>query len=286
MKTLLLLCISIITLYAHTIPSFAFLAYSGEEWIVCVVKNGKTTEIKLKEEPHTFDYNFKNDHIIYVGADSKLRLYTQGTERELQLPYKKSGFTQPSFLCEDDLVYAVELINKNSRSTRIVKIDLKDDTMQSVVKQNSSQFEPQECNEREILFSNLICNQGCAKLIQEIWIKNLVTGFSQQLTLLNAFSTNSSVHYGSHMMFFNSNKNDNYNIWAKDLSSDARSFQVTFSEDIDTNPVAIDEKSFLYIRNSGAGESIMYGDLQGKFYEIKLLKEYNKIRQLKVNRCD
>ncbi len=286
MKIIFVCLISIYTLFAYTIPSIAFLAYNGEEWIVCVLENGKITEIQLDEEPHSFDYNFKNDQIVYVGADSKLRFYVHGDERELQLPYKHSGFTQPSFLCEDNLVYAVELINKNSRSTKIVQIDLKDDSLQTVVKQNSSQFEPVECDERSILFTNLVCNQGCAKLIQEIWIKNLVTGLSEQVTLLNAFSTNPSIHYGSHMMFFNSNRYDNYNIWAKKIDDDARAFQVTFSEAIDTDPVAINDNSFLFIRNNGSKQTIMYGDLQGQLYEIKLLKEYNKIRQLKVQRCD
>jgi len=286
MKIALLLFLGLCTLYAQTLPPFAFLAYSDDRWKVCVVKDTKVSEIDLEEEPHSFDYNFKNGDIIYVGANSKLRLRSQNSEREVKLPYDRSGFTQPSFLCEHNAVYAVELINKSSRSTKIVKINLQNDSFESVVMQNSSQFEPLECDDRNILFTNLICNQGCGKLIQEIWLKNTITGISEQVTLLNAFSTNPTVHYGSHMMFFNSNKGDNYNIWAKELSNDEKSFQVTFSEAVDTDPVAIDERAFLYIRNDNARQSIMYGDLNGKFYEIKLLKEYNKIRQLKVNRCD
>lgn len=53
----------------------------------------------------------------------------------------------------------------------------------------------------------------------------------------------------------------------------------------DTFAKAIGQGAFLYVRQDKGSHSIMYSDIKGKSYEIKLLKQYNKIRQLKVNTC-
>ncbi|WP_296824462.1 hypothetical protein [Sulfurovum sp.] len=286
MKIVLMMLVALWTLYAQTLPKMAFLGYDKKDWLVYVTQeDGTVKAIKLAQEPHSFDYNFKTGQILYIGSDGTLRLYHQGTERELKFPETTSSYIQPSFSCKKDLAYAVELINGNSKSTKIVSIDLKDDSLTTVVQQNSSQFEPSEINDQTLLFTNLVCNNGCGKLIQEIWQKDMIMGESNQLTLLNAFSNNPSVHPDGHWLFFSSNKNGNYHIWGKDLHTNDRSIPVTMGTTSDTFANAIGNGAFLYIRQNKSNFSIMYGDIKGKSYEIKLLKEYNKIRQLKVNSC-
>ncbi|RLA72837.1 MAG: hypothetical protein DRG78_23290 [Epsilonproteobacteria bacterium] len=286
MKIVLIMIICIYSLYADKLPAMAFLGYNGDAWVVCLTKSdGSVKEIVLEQEAHAFDYNFKRDEILYIGENGKLRLYSKGSERELNLPYKKSAYTQPSFSCKKDFAYAVELIDKNSKSTQIVSIDLRNDSLESVVKQTSSQFEASEIDAQRLLFTNLICNRGCAKLIQEIWKKNRVTGESEQLTLLNSFSSNPSVQYNDNWIFFSSNKNGTYHIWAKNLDSSEASLQITEGDYTDSFPASLGRGSFLYLRQNKNRNFIMYGDINRKFYKIKLLKEYNKIRQLKVNRC-
>jgi len=274
------------TLYADTLPTMAFLGYNNKEWLVCITqKDGRIKEIKLKEEPRSFDYDFKTGKILYIGSDGTFRLYSKGSERELQLPNTTSKYTQPSFSCKGDQAYAVELLNGNSKSTEIVLIDLEHDTFTTVVHQNSSQFEPSEINDRRVLFTNLVCNIGCGKLMQEIWQKDMVLGESNQLTLLNAFSDNPSISPDDHWLFFSSNKNGTYHIWGKDLNANDRSIQVTTGTATDTFPQAIGKGAFLYVRQDKSNYSVMYADVKGKSYEVKLLKRYNKIRQLKVNTC-
>ena len=286
MKIVLIMIICVYSLYAAKLPAMAFLGYNGDAWLVCLTKeDGSVKEIALEQEPHAFDYNFKRDEILYIGENGKLRLYAKGSEREVKMPYEKSAYAQPSFSCEKDFAYAVELIDKNSKSTQIVSIDLRDDSFESVVKQNSSQFEASELDARRLLFTNLICNRGCSKLIQEIWKKNRVTGESEQLTLLNSFSSNPSAQYDDEWIVFSSNKNDTYHIWAKNLDSNEASVQVTEGDYIDSFPASLGKGSFLYVRQSENENFIMYGNIKREFYKIKLSKEYSKIRQLKVNRC-
>ncbi len=286
MKIILIMIVGLWTLYAETLPTMAFLGYDNEDWLVCVTQeDGTTKEIKLEQEPRSFDYDFKTGQILYVGSDGILRLYEKGSERELKLPDTTSSYTQPSFSCKKDLAYAVELIDGNSKSTQIVLIDLKRDTLTIAVRQNSSQFEPSEINDQALLFTNLVCNNGCGKLIQEIWKKDKIRGESDQLTLLNAFSSNPSIHPNDHWLFFSSNKNGNYHIWGKDLNTDDRSTQMTVGSTTDSFVKSIGKGAFLYIRQDKSNHSIMYGDIKGKSYEVKLEKQYNKIRQLKVNTC-
>jgi len=286
MKIILMMVIVLWTLYADTLPKMAFLGYDNKEWLVCIThENGTIKEIKLEQEPHSFDYNFKTGQILYIGSDGTLRLYDEGNERELKFADTTNAYTEPSFSCKKDMAYAVELKNRNSKSTEIVSIDLKDDSLTTVVRQNSSQFEPIEINDRKLLFTNLVCNNGCGKLMQEIWQKDMIIGESNQLTLLNAFSINPSVHPDGHWLFFSSNKNGNYHIWGRDLDSDGRSIQLTQGTSTDTFPKAIGNGAFVYIRQNKSSYSIMFGDIKGKSHEIKLLKQYNKIRQLKVNIC-
>ncbi len=285
MKIILIMLVSLLALCAN--PAMAFLAYDDEKWLVCITQtDGSIKEITLNEEPHTFDYNFQTQQILYTGSYGKLHLYHNGSERELQLPYKTSAYTQPSFSCQKSFAYAVELIEGNSKSTRIVLIDLKDDTLKTAVLQNSSQFEPSEINAHTLVFSNLVCNQGCGKLMQEIWQKNIATGEADQLTLLNAFSNNPSIHFDDQWIFFSSNKNGNYHIWGKDLKSDRRAKELTFGTATDTFPGAIGEGSFVYLHQHKSHHKIMQGTFTGKSDEIILSKQYNKIRQLKVNLCN
>ena len=286
MKIVLIMIVGLWTLYAEKLPTMAFLGYDDKDWLVCITQeDGTTKEIKLEQEPRSFDYNFKTGQILYVGSNGILRLYHKGSERELKLPDTTSSYTQPSFSCKNDLAYAVELIEGNSKSTQIVLIDLDHDILTTVVQQNSSQFEPSETNDRTLLFTNLVCNNGCGKLIQEIWQKDKIMGESDQLTLLNAFSNNPSLHPDDHWLFFSSNKNGNYHIWGKDLNMGDRSSPMTVGSSTDSFVKAIGKGAFLYIRQDKSNHSIMYGDIKGKSYEVKLLKQYNKIRQLKVNTC-
>lgn len=286
MRYIFILIVNFYTLFGSTIPEMAFLSYSGDAWQVTLIQSdGSSKDIKLKEEPRSFDYNFKTDAILYVGSAGKLYLYSNGSQRELDLPYEKNSYIQPSFSCGTNEAYAVELIDNNSKSTRIVLIDLKNDTIERVVSQNSSQFEPSEIDARRLLFTSLTCNVGCGKLIQELWKKDRVSGISEQVTLLNSFSNNPSVHFNGESVFFSSNKNDSYHIWAKNLNSDKRSVELTKGDFSDTSPAAITKDSFLYIHQDGANYSIMHGDIKGNSYKIELAMQYKQIRQLKVNRC-
>ncbi len=287
MKIILMMLMGLHMLYADALPTMAFLAYDDEQWVVCLTQtDGSVKEVILEEEPHTFDYNFQTGQILYTGSYGKLRIHHKGSERELKLPYQNSAYTQPDFSCQKELAYAVELIEGNSKSTHIVLIDLKNDALTTVIQQNSSQFEPSEIDNRTLLFTSLTCNQGCGKLMQEIWQKNSVTGESDQLTLLNAFSNNPTAHFNDQWIFFSSNKNGNYHIWGKNPKTDARAEELTFGNSTDTFPGAISKGSFVYIHHDKTNYRIMHADIRGKSYEVKLSKQYKKIRQLKVNTCD
>ena len=286
MKITILLLFSLMLLATDKLPAYAFLGYDGRDWVVSVIEpDGDTKEIRLQQEPHSFDYDFKKNRVIYIGDNGTLYLYDKGHESKVSLPKTTSKYTQPSFLCSLNAFYAVELLNGNSKSTQIISIDLNNSHVSTVVQQNSSQFEPSQINQQTLLFTNLVCNHGCGKLMQEIWKKDLVLGTSDQLTLLNAFSNNPSVHPNDHWLFFSSNKNESYHIWAKDLHSDKRAFEVTEGSGMDSFVNALGKGAFLYIRQDRGDHALMYGDIERSSYKIALPRPYEKIRQLKVNRC-
>ena len=288
LKSLLFSFLSIFSLsiYAEQ-PELAFLGYEQNDWIVVTAQaDGRVVEIQLKQEPHTFDYDFKTGQILYIGSDGKLYLKHKNSEKEIQLPYGKNGYTQPNFSCKTDLVYIVELIEGKSNKTRIMSIDLNSQKINSVIEQNSSQFEPSELNNSTFLFTNLICNKGCGKLIQELWQKSQITGLSEQITLLNAFSNNPSSHINDNWVFFSSDKNNNYHIWGKDLKNTEKAVQLTFSDNTDTFPGAIGNGQFLYVSQGSGKYVIKKGNINGKSTDLKLSKNYKSIRQLKVNTCE
>ena len=110
----------------------AFLGLVENEWKLIVYQ--RDTEFKSVEtsmEPHTFDYDFNNDQVVYVGADKSVRLISGGNEVIL-LEADLHSFTQPSFMPKEKSIVLVQLINGSSTATNIIRLDPQSKTIQPV----------------------------------------------------------------------------------------------------------------------------------------------------------
>ena len=282
-----LLSLGILTA-GYTRDLAVMLGYDGTSWRV-VFYDGteeKTRSVTLEEEPHGFDYDFRSHRLLYSDAMGQVHIRDLSVKRErlLALP-KENGYIQPVFSCQEGWVYLVELPKHSSRAARIVRVGLENGTKEIVVEQNSAQLEPMEVQDgRHLLFTSLSCNHGCGKLIQEIWWKDLISGESDQLTLLNAFNSHPVSKEGK--LYFVSNRGGAYHIWKQRLKEKGgAAVQLTHGDTTDTSPAPLQNGALLFIRHKNGRDHLILKTLSGGEKELPLERKYFKLRQLKVNRC-
>jgi Tol biopolymer transport system component len=121
-------------------------------------------------------------------------------------------------------------------------------------------------------------------LIQEIWWKDLISGESDQLTLLNAFNSHPVSKEGK--LYFVSNRGGAYHIWKQRLKEKGgAAVQLTHGDTTDTSPAPLQNGELLFIRHINGRDHLMLKTLSGGEKELPLERKYFKLRQLKVNRC-
>jgi hypothetical protein len=265
----------------------AMLGYDGEGWKILLYEgeSGKSHPLTTEEEPHGFDYDFRRERAIYSDAMGRVHLLEEGRERILPLP-KTDGYIQPSFDCSGERVYLVELPGHSSRAARIVAVDLKTGAKEIAVEQTSAQLEPVGADGgRSLIYTSLSCNRGCGGLLQEIWRMDTVHGRSEQLTLLNAFSSNPAVHAGDPRVYFSSNRGGHYHIWSLLPGKRCGEKELTRGEATDAFPAPLGRGDFLFLRSDAQGDRLMWGGRSGRSEALPLDPAYRQLRQLKVDRC-
>jgi len=268
-----------------TIPIFAqkfnisFIAYIDNSWkIVVCDDNFKCTTKSTLQEPRTYDYNFNDNSLIYIGSDKNLRFVKDNNETVL-IKVDKNAYTQPSFIDNNNIIL-VELINRNSKKTRIIKLNLSSKKITFLHTQNATSLDPY-LNKDKLYYANVSCVEGCGKIIQEIWNKDLITNISNQLTLKNSISYQPVATLDNKFIYFSSMDRDGYHIWRysnklKDIK------QITFGDVIDQFP-AIYKGNIMFIREIKDSYKLLYYK-DGKLIKIPLPKKYQKIRNLKVSK--
>ena len=258
----------------------AFLALVQNDWKVIALQHGEFKTIATEQEPHTFDHDFHNAQTVYVGADKSVRLVTAGKERML-LQADQHAFTQPSFVPGGQSVLLVKLVDGSSTNTNIVNLQPETQTTKTLVFQHSTQLDPFTLNSSELYYSNISCVEGCGKIIQEIWHKNLIAQTAEQLTLLNAIAHQPSVDQRGEWLYFSSNKKGNYHIWRLSLINDTYE-QLTEGDVTDSYPGVSRTGAVYFLRTVNNATSLLKREPDGVMTLIDLPPEYQKIRELKV----
>lgn len=252
-------------------------------WKLCVVEKGKEVlgEVATESEPRTPIFNIEGGKIAYVAADGDL--YEQDTEvsnnNNILKADSEHAYTQPAYDPSGEHLYIVELKEGASVDTDILVLDKTRRKNKPVVIQRSAQFEPNLPQENELFYSNVLCTMGCAKIIQEIWHMNILSGEAEQVTLMNSISRQPFLSFDGKWLYFSSNKKGNFHIWRMNLASNNYE-QITDGVVTDVNPV-LDKSNYLYfIRRSPQAIRLMRMSPSGELRPMVLPEGITDLRDL------
>lgn len=266
-------------LFAKT-PPLSFIALEKGNWHVVVCDETSTCHtLQTEQEPRTYDYDFATGNLVYIGSDKNVHLIVDNNE-SIFLKSGKSAYTEPSFIDQGQKIMLVELINGNSKKTKIITINLKHKKIKTLHSQYSTALEPYTNNSTDLYYANVSCVEGCNKIIQEIWHKNLHNQEANQLTLLNTLSHQPRADKDNHVVYFSSNKNGNYHIWAYNTHNQSNK-QLTFGEVTDGFP-SPSTQGLYFLRRVKNHTMLMHLSLKEDVSEVPLKQTYTKIRNLKV----
>jgi len=279
MKHILILITLGSVLFAKT-PPFSFVALEDESWHVIVCEDTSHCKtLKTNQEPRTYDYDFNSGNLIYVGSDKNVHLIINHKESIL-LKSDKNAYTEPSFIEEGKKIMIVELINGNSKKTKIITIDTKHQKMKTLHSQYSTSLEPYTNNKKDLYYANVSCVEGCNKIIQEIWHKDLVSKESNQLTLLNVLSHQPRSNKDNTVVYFSSIKKGHYHIWRYNIKT--HTSEALTSGDVTDGFPSPSKDGVYFLRRVGNHTSLMYYSKNGDIKDVPLKQNYTKIRNLKV----
>lgn len=266
-------------LFAKT-PPLSFIALEEGSWhvVVCNELNQCHT-VQTAQEPRTYDYDFTAGNLVYIASDKNVHLVVDNNETIL-LKSDKNAYTEPSFIGHGQKVMLVELIDGNSKKTKLISMDLRNKKTKTLHSQYSTALEPYSNNSTDLYYANVSCVEGCNKIIQEIWHKDLVTTEANQLTLLNALSHQPRSNKDHSLVYFSSNKNGSYHIWVYERLRHI-SEQITSGQVVDGFP-SPSQEGLYFLRRIENHTALMYLSKDKKLTEISLDKTYTKIRNLKV----
>ncbi len=257
---------------------FSFIGLERGSWILNVCESGQCRAIETEQEPRTYDYDFESNRTIYIASDKSVRLIFDGVEKKI-LESRTDSYTDPLFM-DDESVILVELINGNSTNTKIISIDFKGKERKTLHYQHSTALNPYCNDQKNLYYANVSCVEGCGKIIQEIWSKNLRSKEAQQLTMLNTISHQPSVDKKGHFLYFSAYTKGNYHIWKLSLREKVLE-QITKGDVTDAFPAPYKEGVF-FLRREKKSVKIMHLSHTGNLEEVTLPKAYKKIRNLKV----
>jgi len=261
-------------------PPLSFIALDDDSWHVVVCDETSTCHtLQTEQEPRTYDYDFVTGNLVYIASDKNVHIIIDNNESIL-LKSDKNAYTEPSFVDNGKKIMLVELIDGNSKKTKIITIDLKHKKIKTLHSQYSTALEPYGNNSKDLYYANVSCVEGCNKIIQEIWHKDLIDKEANQLTLLNTLSHQPRSNKDNSMVYFSSNKKGNYHIWAYNTRTYA-STQLTFGEVTDGFPSPV-EAGVYFLRRIKNHVALMYLSKKGDISEVQLKQTYIKIRNLKV----
>jgi hypothetical protein len=302
-----LLCFSMVSQANADLPAgLMMVAYDGDSWHPYVVKAGADDWIKIKEvrDPVSVTWQREKDAFLIKQNDGSISSYQLDTQEFTRLPsFDESTVTQ--LRAYQQGVVMVRLMDGKSRETSIFSAENSVDKPavnkpninkpninkpHVILRQASAQFHPYIHNDR-LYYAHVSCRAECRPLIQEVWSKHLLSGRTQQLTLLNATSYLYSVTADDRYGFISSNQRGYYHLARLDLHTGGINW-LTDGAVTDSFPSVSKNGSLYFIRRTPAGSRLM--KLPGAAHSrdvvseafvehIQLPADVQKIRYLELN---
>ena len=224
--------------------------------------------------------------LYYLDAASQLRrlAYSNGQDELILKAKGKHSYAQPFVDSASNQIFLVYMPAGESSKADIVKWDGKQ--VSPVVRQLSSQFEPFLHNGKWLYFGHVLCSIDCGRIIQEIWRKNLISGESEQITLLGHIARQPIVDTKGQWLYFSNNKAGRYHIWRQPLMTDGEMstpIAMTQGNVSDSDPALDDAGNLYFIRRVAAQASLMKLDASGEMQVMPLPDGVNEIRNLRIN---
>jgi Tol biopolymer transport system component len=237
-----------------------FIGLENGHWRIFLVgKSGVPRALETKSSPRTAAVSLARETVAYIGADGHIYQMplAGGPEQVLVRATAERAFTQPAFSWDGRNVFVVELKGRSSVDTEIVelatsgKIDAR-----PITSQPGAQFEPRAIDQNRLLYSSVACVVGCGRIIQEIWIKNILTGEARQISLVNAIARHATLSRDGKWLYFSSDKAGNYHLWRQALD-EGRHEQLTRGVVTDSHPNVDRDGTVYFIRQSPKGTRLM-----------------------------
>ena len=282
--------------YAGLPAGLMMVAYDGASWHPYVVKTGADGWIKIEDvrDPASVTWQYDKDVFLIKGNDGSISSYQLDTQKFTQLPsFDESTVTQLRAYRQGFVM--VRLMAGKSRETSILSAQNSVDIPAvnkpaEILRQASAQFHPYMHNDH-LYYAHVSCRAECRPLIQEVWSKHLLSGQTQQLTLLNATSYLYSVTVDDRYGFISSNQRGYYHLARLDLHTGGINW-LTDGAVTDSFPSVAVDGSLYFIRRTPAGSGLMKlpaaansrGVVAEEFVEhIQLPADVQKIRYLELN---
>lgn len=236
----------------------SFIGWNGQAWNIYLEKDNQTIEVKTELEPKSHAWDKNLEKLVYIAADESIRIkHINNPVEIILLSDITQVYTQPVFSPDGTKVYLVHLEEKMSKSTQIISLDIHTSEMETLVNQASGQFHP-FIKSNNLYYAKVHCVVGCGHIIQEIWQKNIISGYAQQITLQNAISDYPFVTQKA--LYFSSNKHQYYHIWRYDFTN--KTYQNLTSGYVnDINPVVYQDQLY-FIRQTPTQTALMVKNLQ------------------------
>lgn len=271
--------------HAEALPDgMMFIGLKDGHWRIHVVTDKGLQILETASEPRTATFNRRRGAVAYMGADDKLHEIDihQGKDRQLLTSDKERALTQPAYSASGQTLYMVAMQGGMSAQTDILAVNLdKKETPRRVTQQPGAQFEPRAMGDHGLLYSSVSCSLGCGRIIQEVWLKDMLTERARQVTLMNAIARQPSPSIGGKWIYFSSDADAHYHIWR--ISSDGGAAQqITKGNAADISP-ALDRRSWVYfIRYEPGGTKLMRIDGDGALAALQMPDGITDIRNLEI----
>lgn len=272
--------------HAESLPyGISFVGLEGTEWALYtnIQHESRLAKVPTLTEPRTPTINPETKKAIYIGADAGVNeLNLNGGKTETILKAKQGhAYTQPTFDHQGNRLFVASLKEGASVDTDILV--RKNGKWKIAIRQRSAQFEPFFHPPHSLYYSNVHCTEGCGKIIQEIWRKDLVSDIAEQITLVNAIARQPIVSHDGEWLYYSSNQAGNYHIWRMSLKN--REYQrLTEGSVTDESPALDGEGNLYFIRHASDGSTkILKRGKNGALNEMLLPDGVENIRDLEIN---
>lgn len=260
----------------------AFMGYEDDRWQIFIAEREEELKVvNVSVEPRSFAYHPNTAAFLYIGIDDGVYLSRGGAHRQISRPEGNSSFTQPVFSPDGKTAYLVEMKNGNSKDTDIVQLQLESQVFAPVSTQRSAQFEP-FATRSTLLYSHVSCVESCGRIIQEVWFRDLASGVSKQVTLLNNISKQAVYSEEDDRVYFSSNSDGNYAIWVHDLSEN-RTSRLTNGPGIDLYPAVSGNGQVFFVRREARSSRLMCKHGSESAAELPIPETITDLRELKVS---